>query len=262
MNEIRLITEPVIDYTAIESVHEEVKRSLEEVNVGALVATEDNLAFLKKLRAEKNKQFAELEDVRKKIKNLVNDPYTKFEDAYKAKISALFQSFDKVLQDKIKSVEEGIKEAKRIELIEYFDTLITPEIDFVKFEDANIKIGMNDSKKSLRTQVEAFVTKTLDDYKLIMIQEHSERILVRYKQTRNASSAITSVLDEVKQEAILKSPKVENVVQAEEKAPEIEVQAEAVQSEQIFTSSFRVKGTKAQLIALKQYIVNSGLTLE
>lgn len=265
MNDIRLITAPVIEYSAIDAVSEDVKRSLEEVNVDALVATEDNLAFLKKLRVEKNKQFAELEDVRKQIKNLVNDPYTKFELDYKNKISTLFQSFDKIVQEKIKTVEDGIKEAKRIDLKEYFESLITPEIDFLTFEDVQVKIGLSDSRKSLRTQVETFITKSLDDYNLIMMQENSDRILVRYKQTKNASSAITSVMNEIKQEALF------SMKMAEPKAVTVESPVEepthygidyGTKQEKLVTVSFKVTGTIEQLKALKQFIVESGLSYE
>ena len=265
MNDIRLITAPVIEYSAIDAVSEEVKKSLEEVNVGALVATEDNLAFLKKLRAEKNKQFAELEDVRKTIKNLVNDPYTKFETEYASKISTLFKTFDKTLQEKIKAVEDGIKQSKLDELKEYFATLITPEIDFLTFEDVNVKVGLNDSKKSLKAQVETFITKSLDDYNLIMMQENAERILVRYKQTKNASSAITSVMNEIKQEALfsmkMAEPKVVTVESPVEEPTHYGVDY-GTKQEKLVTVSFKVTGTIEQLKALKQFIVESGLSYE
>lgn len=259
---IKLTSEPIIDYSGIDAVAEEVKLDLEKVNVDALVATEDNLAFLKKLRAEKNKQFAELEGVRKEIKSLVTKPYDIFENEYKIKIKSLFENFDSILQKKIVAVENGIKEDKKNKLIELFESLSTPEISFLSFDDIGLKIGISDSMKSLKTQVEAFVTKTLDDYNLIMMQENPERILLKYKQTRNVSQAITSVMNEIKEEAYLK-----NLVKEEIKAtiPEPVSIPESVESNEeviLRTVSFKVTGTLEQLRNLKRFLAESGMKYE
>lgn len=257
---IKLVSDPIIDYSGIDAVAEEVKLDLEKVNVDALVATEDNLAFLKKLRAEKNKQFAELEGVRKEIKSLVTKPYDIFETEYKLKINGLFENFDSILQKKIVAVENGIKEDKKNKLVEHFESLSTPEISFLSFEDIGLKIGISDSMKSLKTQVEAFVTKTLDDYNLIMMQENPERILLKYKQTRNVSQAITSVMNEIKEEAFLK-----NLVREEPKTivPEVvEAVKETKTEPSLMTVSFKVTGTLEQLRSLKQYLAESGMKYE
>lgn len=257
---IKLVSDPIIDYSGIDAVAEEVKLDLEKVNVDALVATEDNLAFLKKLRAEKNKQFAELEGVRKEIKSLVTKPYDIFETEYKLKIKGLFENFDSILQKKIVAVENGIKEDKKNKLVEHFESLSTPEISFLSFEDIGLKIGISDSMKSLKTQVEAFVTKTLDDYNLIMMQENPERILLKYKQTRNVSQAITSVMNEIKEEAFLK-----NLVREEPKTivPEVvEAVKETKTEPSLMTVSFNVTGTLEQLRSLKKYLAESGMKYE
>lgn len=257
---IKLVSDPIIDYSGIYAVAEEVKLDLEKVNVDALVATEDNLAFLKKLRAEKNKQFAELEGVRKEIKSLVTKPYDIFETEYKLKIKGLFENFDSILQKKIVAVENGIKEDKKNKLVEHFESLSTPEISFLSFEDIGLKIGISDSMKSLKTQVEAFVTKTLDDYNLIMMQDNPERILLKYKQTRNVSQAITSVMNEIKEEAFLK-----NLVREEPNTivPEVvEAVKETKTEPSLMTVSFKVTGTLEQLRSLKQYLAESGMKYE
>ena len=77
---------------------------------------------------------------------------------------------------------------------EYFNEYLSSKgIDFVKFEDANIKVNKSSSDKSLNAQAKAFIDRINDDLQLIYTQEYSEEILVEYKHTLNASAAIMSV---------------------------------------------------------------------
>jgi hypothetical protein len=263
MNEIKLVTAPVIEYSILDQIAQEVKEELAKVDIKAIAPTEDSVSFLKKFRAEKRKQLEEFENTRKMIKKAVNEPYDLFNKAYEEKIAKQFKELDEYLGSAISSVENGLKEAKETELVAYFSQLLIEPINFLTFDRLGIKIGLSDSMKSLKTEVEKAVTKTLEDYNLIMTQPNAQRILVRYKQTLNVSQSITTVNDEIKQEHALNQatievakPIVEEVVQTESKEQEI------ADLDRILTVNFRVTGTKSKLIALKQYIMNSGLELE
>lgn len=261
--EIKLVTAPVIEYSVLDQIALEVKEDLAKIDIKAIAPTEDSVAFLKKFRTEKNKQFKEFEDARKSIKKAVNDPYDLFNKAYEEKIAKQFKELDEYLVTAISSVENGIKEAREIELVAYFSSLLTEEISFLTFSQMNLKINLSDSMKSLKTEVEKFVTKALDDYNLIMTQPNAERILVRYKASLNVSQAITSVKNEIEQEEALAKLKAVKIEEPIEPKTFLDEEPKPIEpSEPILKSTFTVKGTKAQLIALKQYINNSGLILE
>lgn len=259
--EIKLIQQPIIEYSTLDKIAEDVKQELAKVDIKAIAPTEDSVAFLKKFRTEKNKQFKEFEDARKLIKKSVNEPYDLFNKAYEEKIVKQFKELDEYLVSAITTVENGLKEARELELVAYFSELLPEPINFLTFDRIGLKIGLSDSMKSLKTEIEKFVTKTLDDYNLIMTQPESTRILVRYKQSLNVSQAITSVVDEIKQEqALLKAQEVVEQTQPRY-APVDEPIILAVGGEPVLTTYFKVKGTKNQLIALKKYIETSGLEM-
>ena len=262
-NQMKITTLPVIEYSVLDKIALEVKEDLAKLDIKAIAPTEDSVTFLKKFRAEKNKQFKEFEDARKEIKKAVNDPYDKFNKAYEEKIAKQFKELDVYLVDAISKVENGLKEAREMELVAYFSSLLTEEISFLTFSQMNLKINLSDSMKSLKTEVEKFVTKALDDYNLIMTQPNAERILVRYKAILNVSQAITSVKNEIEQEEALAKLKAVKIEEPIEPKTFLDEEPKPIEpSEPILKSTFTVKGTKAQLIALKQYINNSGLTLE
>ena len=72
MNEIKIVSAPVIEYSAIDQIAEEVKKELATYDINAIVPTDENHQFLKKLRTEYKKKFDEYENARKFIKQTVN----------------------------------------------------------------------------------------------------------------------------------------------------------------------------------------------
>ena len=270
-NQIKVTTLPVIDYSILDQISEEVKEELAKVDIKSIVATTDTLQFLKELRAKFNKQFATFEDARKTIKKAVNEPYDLFNKAYEEKIVVQFKDADSTLKKSIDSVENSLKDARLTELVSYFSSLITEEINWITFEKVGLKITLSDSMKSLKSEIEKFVTQKLNDYNLIMTQPEATRILVRYKQTLDVSQAITSVANEIKQEqALLKAQEVVEQTQPHYPPESLDINvekdipqapAQTVDNNQVLTSTFRVRGTKSQLLALKKYIEFSELTL-
>lgn len=262
--EIKLIQQPIIEYSTLDKIAEDVKQELAKVDVKAIAPTEDSVAFLKKFRSEKNKQFKEFEDARKLIKKSVNEPYDLFNKAYEEKIVKQFKELDEYLVSAITKVENGLKEARETELVAYFSELLPESINFLTFDRIGLKIGLSDSMKSLKTEIEKFVTKTLDDYNLIMTQPESTRILVRYKQSLNVSQAITSVVDEIKQEQALKQAQSVVIESTPEVKPYVEekvVETQPEPNEPILTATFKVRAAKSKLLALKQYILVNGIDI-
>ena len=201
----------------------EVEQKVE--NAKSLVCTEENVTTIKQIRASLNKEFKEVENQRKIVKEQILAPYMQFEEIYKMYISDKYKSADNDLKEKIDSTENELKNIKEQEIKDYFEEYKKANnIDFVTYSQA--------SRKSLKEQAKQFIDKIVDDLKLIDTQEHKAEILVEYKQSLNVSQAITSVTnrfkaieEEKKKQEELKRKQLE---EAQRRADEsIRVQTEA-----------------------------------
>lgn len=266
---------------------EEIEKKVE--NAKSLICTEENVKTIKEVRAELNKEFKEVETQRKMVKEQILAPYTKFEEIYKTYISDKYKSADIDLKNKIDTVENELKKQKEQEIKEYFEEYKQANnIDFITYEQAKINVTLSASKKSLKEQAKAFIDKIVDDLKLIETQEHKAEILVEYKNGLNVSKAITAVTsrykaieeekkkqEELKQKQLEEAQRIadENIrVQIEEtkkaldnfnvnKTVVLQKPVEEKQ-EEILTLKFTVRGTRAKLKELKQFLESGGYDYE
>ena len=260
-------------------------------NAKSLVCTEENVKVIKQIRADLNKEFKEVEQQRKTVKEKILESYMQFEGVYKTYISDKYKEADGELKNKIDTTEDELRARKEQEVRDYFEeykqSLL---IDFIKFEDAKIKVGLSDSKTSLKKQAKDFIDRVNTDLATIMLQEHKEEILVEYKQNGYVlSTAISTVInrikaveetkrkqEELKQKQLEEAQRIadENIkIQTEAtkqaldnfRVTEQEVlQAPTVEEKQevILTLRFTVRGTRTKLRALKEFLVNGGYEYE
>ena len=162
-NELIVVEQLPIIKERLQEIRKEIEVKVETAN--SLVCTEDTYKDIKKVRAELTKQFNELEEQRKAVKNAVMKPYNDFETIYKENVSDLFKEADSTLKTKINNVENELKEKKKKEINEYFEEYKTSlHIGFVSLDSSEIKIGLNDSIKSLKEKVKAYLDKINDDF--------------------------------------------------------------------------------------------------
>ena len=284
---------PIIE-EKLQALSLEIDKKVE--NALSLVCTEETRKDVKEVRTLLSKQFKELEEQRKLVKNAVLDPYNQFEEVYKKCVSDKFKYADSELKKKIDEVENGLKEEKKQEVIKYFEEYKTSlNIDFVLFEQANINVDLSTSMKKLKDQSKEFLDKITDDLKLIDMEEHKTEILVEYKKTLNAAASIMEVKNRFKaieeekarQEELLKQQEIEaqtiaNVNDVIEGQTTIEEFLEAPVTEQvneqvvvgidtgegeskqveIYTMTFKVQGTIEQLKAIKEFLESEGIRYE
>lgn len=252
-------------------------------NAKSLVCTEETVKEVKQVRADLNKEFKELEAQRKLVKEQVLAPYMQFEEVYKQYVSDKYKEADIVLGQKVRDTENELKANKEQEIKDYFEEYRTSKnIDFVTYNQANINVTLTASKKSLQEQCKAFIDKIVDDLNLIETQEHKAEILVEYKQTLNVSNAITTVAnrfkaieEEIKRQEELVNKSLQEQAKATKEAldnflPEEEnnICQDALQApteekqEEILTLKFTVKGTRTELKALKEFLINGGYVYE
>ena len=240
-------------------------------SVLALECTEGTVKAIKTLRADLTKDFKELEERRKFVKDKVLKPYNTFEAIYKECVTEIFKNADAELKRRIDAVELDLKTKKAIEIENYFEEYRTSKnIDFVTFAMSNINITLSASVKSLKEQAKAFIDRICDDLKLIDTQEHKEEILVEYKTTLNVSNAITSVSQrhkaiETERERQREAQVIKEVEQATvdkvnaakaENAPLSAPKTASDEDKVIVMTVGKVKAKKSDLVILKQLLTN------
>lgn len=256
------------------------------VDALSLVCTEDTYKDVKRERAALNKEFQELEARRKEVKKAILAPYEAFEALYKECVSDVFTRADAELRNKIAAVENGIKGAKREELIAFYNEYrnsVNVPADLAPFERAQINITMSDSVKKLRESATAFLDGIANDLRMIETLEYRDEVLVEYYRTLSASQSLL-IVDErhkrmeaeasrrAEQEAaraarLAAQAKVETVIAEAPteviSAPtEIPREEETAKPEKLPFIALRVYGTIEQLKALKNFLKDGGYTYE
>lgn len=243
-------------------------------NAMSLVCTEETVKTVKQVRADMNKDFKEMENKRKNVKEQVLAPYMQFEEVYNQYVSDKFKKADTELKNKIDSVEKELKDKKEQEIKDYFEEYKAGKnIDFITYEQAKINVTLTSSKKSLKEQVESFIDKISDDLQLIYTQEHKAEILVEYKKSLNVSNAITTVLNRI--EAVKQELKQQEEIvnkRLKDEANQIQnnlnnfknpvVENEESQTVKTYTIPFNATGTAPQLKRLKDFMDREGIKYE
>lgn len=241
-------------------------------NAIKLECNEENYKDIKKVRTELRKDFDFLESKRKEVKNAVLTPYNNFEEIYKQYVSDKFKNADNELKTKIYNVEAVLLTEKEENVKQYFEELKTKNnIDFINYEQLNIKVGLTDSKKSIMKEIDLFFEKLLNELQAIEIQENKEEILVEYMKDLNLTRALRDVserhkaLEQVKEQQALKEEQKltdEQVIAKVDSllAPKIEEVKET--AKEILEISFKVRGTREKLKLLKVFLENGGYDYE
>ena len=283
----------------IENQLREVKASIQKRVDAALsmTCTEDSYKSVKKLRAELNKEFKELEDRRKEVKAAILAPYEKFNALYKECAGDLYTDADAQLKKRITEVEDGLKSQRAVEAEAYFNEYLKsvniPD-DFITFATSDIKISLSESRKAMYTKVRGVLDRIAEDLALIETQEHKEEILVEYRKVRNVSQAVTTVderhkameaerqrREQVAAERAARAaaqskveqvvtedaevelnPPVATPVEALVAAPAPDSEGNTAAEEKVFSTAFRVNGTLDQLRALKRFLEDGGYSYE
>lgn len=246
-------------------------------NVDTMVCNEDTLLEVKSFRTDLNHMFAELETRRKAVLKEVEAPIDQFKATYKECVSDYFKKADAILKDKINTVESEMKGACEQKLRAYFDELTQVNgIGFLKFEQAGIMVSMADARaktqppKKLREQLETFVKRIGQDVDMILSLEGADEILVEYKQTLNATQAISFVKErrrnielaraEQERRNALKAQEAEARQKMEAFAPPV---AEIPEPEaDLLTCTFTINDTRERLRLLKQFLDANGYKYE
>lgn len=256
--------------------HEELKSALRSQLEAYknLVITPDAIKSAKSDRANLNKLATAVEEYRKGVKRRCLEPYNTFETQCKELVSIIDEPI-KAIDTQIKAFEEQEKEEKYKALKEFFESKVGDMADTIEFEKildpkwGNKSKGLEELKGSLEDNIDRireeidYLEQTYADapYKTAIIEEYmqayskSKAIVLattlefRYKQEQERKHKAEKSLKAVKQpEPAPKAAEQQAVLISEETA-----------SEPVGTVSFSVKGTRSQIIALREFMKSNGI---
>lgn len=192
-NEIKLVQKPVITHALVE-VGKSITDRLDALNLKNLVATEDTIQTLKKLRAELNKEHAEFKGQMKAVSDVYMEDLNEVKTVFKTEVSEKYENGESILKTTIGDFENKLKIEKKQKIVTFFNELIASEkIDFITFENVGIEVNLSASDKSLKDKCKEYVQKVIDDISLIKTNQFEAEIMVEYKSTLNVARSIQTV---------------------------------------------------------------------
>lgn len=234
-----------------------------------LKATDANKSNLKDKRTEINNTLSILEDKRKEIKKAIETPYDVFNAKYTKEVKEKLENASKTLTGKINFIEDTQKKAKEQVLRKFFEEYkVSKNIDFVDFEQMHLNIILSTTEVKYKNDIVKFLDKVSDELDLINLQSSKEEIMYEYKKTLDLANSIKIVqerkmaieraAEENAKRELLAKQQQENVTEVKRvlTTPVKEVK------EEIYQLTFTVRGTKNQLVLLKNFLNDGGYEYE
>lgn len=158
-----------------------------------VVYTEDNMKQAKADRAELNKLTKAIEDRRKKVKNIIMEPYTAFENEIK-EVLELIEEPVEIIDKQVKAFEDQQKEAKKKSIQKSYDEVIGDLAEVLPFEKVFDSRYLNQTYKLATAQadVKAKVEKVRTDLETIDSLESKYKLNAKdvYIKTMDLSKAL------------------------------------------------------------------------
>ena len=268
-------------------------------NAMQLVCTEETRKDVKSIRTELSKEFAEMENQHKRVKEAIMEPYNQFEAVYKECISDPYKKADAELKNRIAEVESGLKSDKEKAIRDYFNELCKANnLPWLRFEQMGLKIGLSTSVNGTKTALTSTILRISNEVLELSRYENAAELMVEYKKSLNMALALSTIrarqeqIELQKQYEAQRRAALEQQRAAEEKvqkavseaqetqqdaaeppieevtAPTEETPTEAPTAVQeqapaiIYEVKFAVRGTIAQLKKLKQFIIQEGMSYD
>ena len=222
-----------------------------------LVVTEDSIKGAKSDRAKLNKLKSAFEDKRKEMKKICLAPYEKFEKECK-EITSMIDEASNSIDVQVKDFEEIKKQKKYSEIEEYYNSLGKP--DYITLESvltpkwANATVTI----ESIRQEISANISRIVGDMDEIT-QIHGNSVIFTAIKKK-----FTETLD--KSETLAYAVMLEREYRAEQEQKSRiheEISPPVVsEPEKIISGTFEVSCTKSQLVKLRDFMKNNGISFK
>lgn len=255
VSEIKTLT-PV----AITNYEEIEKQLVEKVDTYKnLVYSEENIKQAKTDRASLNKLSKAIGDERKRIKNLLLEPFTDFETKCK-KLETIIDEASKNIDIQIKAFEEKEDTAKMQEIVSYFVTVVGEFSELLDFDIIFNERWLNKTygMDKIKQDIDHIVAKAKSDIECIDGQIEDTEIRKQVKDYYFKNIANPTVLSLSLQEANRKINELES--NADKKNVNTKVQEE---KKYLVILNFKTYiETKEQLDRLKKCLVENKIKFE
>lgn len=239
---------------------EELKAQLEQQlqKYKNMAITQDNIAAAKSDRANLNKLKTAVDDQRKAVKKQWAAYYAPFEEQCKI-LTAMIDEPIRMIDAQLHSMDEEAKQKKYAELQAHFDAVC--DLNFLtlgrivnpKWQNATCKV------EKLKEEITETIGRVKGDYSDIMQLfgngQFITPVLNCYVETLDKSKAIAYGVTLTQKEQ-------ERQKQAEKVQPQPTPQPEPIQPETIGSVSFRVTGTKSQIIKIRDFMKSNNISFE
>ena len=254
----------------LEKVGEYLDTELAEIK--KMDVSEESKQSIKKVRANINEMLKQFEDKRKEIKNKCLEAYTLFEEKYNGEVKNKLTNASEELKDAISVIETKQIKQKEDEIFAFIDEhihanhldniIMTPEVIIF----ANLKINLSTSLKSLKEDAKAFIERVANEVKLIELEDTPSNLLYEYGRNGfDLTKAKLTLIERQREiEELAKQRHEIKVVIEEEKIvekviEEITTPKEIVQEDELLEVTFTVKGTKPQILQIKNLLIELGV---
>ena len=237
-----------------------------------IVVSEESKQEVKKVRTNINNILKQFEDKRKEVKAKCLEEYNLFEEKYEQEVKGKLTKASDELGNKIKDIEEKQVEEKSFKVFTFIrehikanhlENVIT-EVDVREY--AGLKLNLSTSEKSLKDNALAFIERVANEVKLIEMEETPSNLLYEYKQNGfDLTKAKLTLIERQKQieELAKQREEVQEVIKEEVKVEEvvenITAPKEVVEEDEMLECQFQVKGTLAQIKAIKNFLNELGV---
>ena len=237
-----------------------------------IVVSEESKQEVKKVRTNINNILKQFEDKRKEVKAKCLEEYNLFEEKYEQEVKDKLTKASDELGTKIKDIEEKQVEEKSFKVFTFIrehikanhlENVIT-EVDVREY--AGLKLNLSTSEKSLKENALAFIERVANEVKLIEMEETPSNLLYEYKQNGfDLTKAKLTLIERQKQieELAKQREEVQEVIKEEVKVEEvvetITAPKEVVEEDEMLECQFQVKGTLAQIKAIKNFLNELGV---
>ena len=184
---------PIIE-DRLDEAYAAVKERLSAVS--GLVVTEDNYKELKKTRADLNREFDDLETLRKRVKSAIEVPYKKFEGGAYKRLADEYERAIAELDGNIKETEGVLRDKKKEELLAYYEEYrqsVGVDAGLGDFKKSGIKVGLSGTMKSLKEQARAHLDGIVNDLAMIDTLENADEVLAEYRDCLVVQAAVRVV---------------------------------------------------------------------
>ena len=266
---IKVESLPKIMYQ-LEIIGNEIDKRL--VGVEEMQCDESNKQEVKKRKQDITRFKKEMEDRRKEIKTRILEPYNIFNEKYENEVKIKLEDAEDILRNKYETIENMQKLNKENEIRKFANEYIISNNlqDILTFERIGLNITLSASEKSLKEQAKMFIENIAKDVKFINKYEDSNEIMLEYIKDYNLTRAIEEIqnrkemlkrLEEQKKQQKEKEDQEQEIIKNVDNAIEEEIIApkEIIEEEKQLEITFTIKGTKEQIISVREFLINNGI---